>query len=223
MGGAFAGRTEVVGGADQPGTEQPVPDAIGHDPGGQRVVAAGQPAGQFTTAAFVGREERGLAQRCHLEETPRHPRALVLDAAPDVDTGILDLFLLGHGHDHVASGPLTRSSFQLGLLLAQQQDIRACRQVLAGSRLLTRDGGLEAGDLLLEGGDGGLVPAKNVFLFGARGQREFQPLRDVGVLQCAGIAKDASQGVVVQSPLWGRTCGRGSDAGRRSGPGRRGK
>ena len=52
----FADVAEIIDGADQARAEQVVPDAIDHDPRGQRIVGAGDRLGQLQPAAARGRE-----------------------------------------------------------------------------------------------------------------------------------------------------------------------
>ena len=72
--GRLAGRAEVVGGADEPGAEQPVPGAVDDHAGRQRVVArrrASRPAraGRSRPLGIAG----GVADGRHLQEPARAP------------------------------------------------------------------------------------------------------------------------------------------------------
>ena len=45
--------SEIVGIGNQPDAEVPLPDAVGNHPGGQGMVAASQPPGEFQPAALL--------------------------------------------------------------------------------------------------------------------------------------------------------------------------
>src|SRR5262245_4891773 len=101
-------RAKVVGRANQARAEQPVPDSVNDDAGGQRVVTARQPLGQLAPAALPGRQCRRFAARRHLEEAARRLLAQAVNAAADVDAGILDQLLLLDRHHHLtlrSTGP----------------------------------------------------------------------------------------------------------------------
>ena len=92
--GQFAGRSEVVDGADQACAKEPVPGAVDNDAGGQRIPRRGEPLGQFETAALVGWQRRDLAVGRHLEEASGDPSPQVMNGAADVNPGVADFFLL---------------------------------------------------------------------------------------------------------------------------------
>ena len=94
----FAHHAKIIDRFDQASAKEMVPDPIDHDPGGQRVVPAGQPAGQFQTPA-VGRIDRwdpGNLQRA--EETARHQVARLVKIAPDRNFRVRRLGPIAHTH-----------------------------------------------------------------------------------------------------------------------------
>ena len=119
VGGQFARRAEVVGGADQARSEHPVPQPVGQDACCERVVAMSDPAAQLEPPALLVGEAGSIIQRDHLQETTWCLAAQVVDVATNVDPGVRDgLFLLDR-HVSWLVGSLLLQDFQLLLQSAE--------------------------------------------------------------------------------------------------------
>ena len=102
MCGRFAGGAEVVRGADESGAEEPEPDAVDVDAGGEWILRVGNPGGEFETATLIGIEGRcgGHVGRGDGEKAARGFVAELVDAAAKMDAGVIDGSFLLHRHDH---------------------------------------------------------------------------------------------------------------------------
>ena len=78
MGGGNASLAEIVDGADEAGAKVPVPDAVGHDPGGEGMLGMRQPFRELKSSARVGGYGKGGGQLAPGESrvAPRHRIAL---------------------------------------------------------------------------------------------------------------------------------------------------
>ena len=95
MRGAVAHLPEVAGRADDPTPKVLQPDAVDHDPRGQRVRGACDGVRQLAPAAALG-ERLPVAE--HGQEPARHFRAEIILAAADVHALVLGLI---HVFEHV--------------------------------------------------------------------------------------------------------------------------
>lgn len=107
MSGCFAGGAEIVGRTDEASAEEPEPDAIDVNAGGERILRVGDPCGEFESAALVGADGwRGWhVGRGDGEKTARNFIAEFVDAAAEVDVSVVDGRFLLHRHDHGAFVP----------------------------------------------------------------------------------------------------------------------
>jgi hypothetical protein len=106
VGRGLARGPEVVGSLDETDAEEMLPDAVGHDPRGEGMLGAGDPAGELEPAALlgIGTRRRGIAQ--NLGKTPRRHFAEEGVLAADVDGDVLRLGDVASGVGGVGQAPI---------------------------------------------------------------------------------------------------------------------
>ena len=151
MCGALAGEAEVVRGGDEAFTEELEPHAIHEDAGGERVLRAGEPLGEFEAAALLQVSDGAAAAGA--EEAAWDGCAEFFGFAVDVEFAVFDFFGVAQAHgergiDLVGEGGLggrtmRRASFDDRLQLGTRRDF--------GSSLKLVQWCLRCGEALMRG------------------------------------------------------------------------
>ncbi len=117
--GRSPSRPEVIGRADQAFAEVPEPEAIDHHPGGQGVVAPGQPCRQFEPAAPARFERWLVFTGQDPGKAARHFLAQRQMIAANMDSQVRDRLVLDAHH----FGDRRRLLLQLGQCIAQAAQV----------------------------------------------------------------------------------------------------
>ena len=105
VGRRFTGGAEIVGGADDAGTGEPMPHAVGGHAGGEGIFRRGEPLCQFQPTAFGGRDDRCALHRDDPQKTARRAFPERVYAAANMNRFIADLFALADGNNRLSLRP----------------------------------------------------------------------------------------------------------------------
>ena len=114
MRGRFSRRAEVVDRGDETLTEQPQPDPVREDAGGEGILWRGRPLGKLEPAARVGGDRFLVARLYHLEKAAGNaPVGRIFLLAANEDLRVERLAALAHPHREEAWGAVLRVVEQL--------------------------------------------------------------------------------------------------------------
>ena len=153
VGGSFTRDAEVIGRAHESLAKEMLPDAVYKDPGGERVLRAGEPFGQLQTAALLAVNRRGRAGH-GTEKAARDGGTEFFGLPTDVDRAIGSGLGLTHAHRKWSVWRINVSGFRRrlaglvgfenGFDLASQEHLRGGLQLMQG-RLRSREGLMRRG------------------------------------------------------------------------------